>query len=118
MKKGNLIVTSLLGLALIGGTAATLHAQEGGWEPMEPQGSWSHAWHSGFRDGVDAARHDIDAHRQPDPDHHDKFRHPDLPRDQRPDFREGFRRGYRMEYDHFMHRDHDHEHDHDDHPGY
>jgi|SRR5579875_973636 len=105
----------ILGLALLSGPAfIAVYAQD--WEPQEPQGSWSNAWHSGFRDGVDAARHDIDAHRPPDPDHHDKFRHPDLPRDQRHDFREGFRRGYRMVYDHQMHHDHDWDHDHD-HPG-
>lgn len=105
----------VLGLALCGGAALAVHAQEGpgGWQPDEPQGSWSHAWHSGFHDGIEAARHDIDAHRPPDPDRHDKFRHPDLPRDQRPDFREGFRRGYHMVYDHAFH---DRDHDHDDSP--
>ena len=49
--------------------------------------------------GIEAARHDVDARRPPDPDRHDNFRHPDLPRDQRADFREGFRRGYHMYYD-------------------
>lgn len=119
MKKGNLAIASLLGIALMGGTAATIHAQEGpppgAWQPDEPQGNWSHAWHSGFRDGIEAARHDIDAHRPPDPERHDTFRHPDLSRDQRPDFRDGFRRGYHMEYDHFMRHDRDHDFDH---PGF
>lgn len=105
-----------LGLALTGGTTLVLHAQEGppppgAWQPVEPEGSWSHAWHSGFHDGIEAARHDIDGHRQPDPDRHDNFRHPDLPRDQRQDFREGFRRGYHMVYDHMQHH-----HDRDDDP--
>lgn len=113
MKKANLAIASLLGLALMGGTAVTIHAQEGGWYPEEPQGQWSSAWHSGFHDGIQAARHDIDAHRPPDPDRHDNFRHPDRPRDQRQDFREGFRRGYQMVYDHDWHHDHDH-----DHPGF
>jgi len=99
----------VLGLALSGGTAFAVHAQEGppppgSWQPAEPEGSWSHAWHSGFHDGIEAARHDMDAHRPPDPDRHDTFRHPDLPRDQREDFREGFRRGYHMVYEH---REHD-----------
>lgn len=119
MKNAKLI-TWVIGLALLSGPAMIASAQEGPWEPVEPQGQWSHAWHSGFRDGVDAARHDIDAGRPPDPRHHDKFRHPDIPRDQRDDFREGFRRGYNMVYEHRMHdhdRDHDRDHhDYDDHP--
>jgi hypothetical protein len=100
----------VLGLALSGGAALAVHAQEP-WQPNEPQGSWSHAWHSGFHDGIEAARHDMDARRPPDPDRHDNFRHPDLPREERADFREGFRRGYQMVYDH----DGRH-HDHDDYP--
>jgi hypothetical protein len=101
-------VTALvLGLALSGGTVLAVHAQEGPpgryWNPDEPQGNWSQAWHSGFHDGIEAAHHDIDAHRPPDPDRHDKFRHPDLPRDERGEFREGFRRGYQMVYDHDWH---------------
>lgn len=105
----------VLSLGLVGGAIPAAHAQEGPppgeWQPMEPPGQWSSAWHSGFHDGIQAARHDIDAHRPPDPDRHDNFRHPDRPRDERPDFRAGFRRGYQMEYDHFWHHDHDH-------PGY
>ena len=96
----------VLGLALSGGTAVAVHAQgppPGAWAPDEPQGSWSQAWHSGFHDGIEAARHDVDAGRPPDPDRHENFRHPDLPRDQRSDFREGFRRGYHMFYDHHAH---------------
>ena len=105
----------MLGLAFISGATPMLRAQEGppppgAWEPMEPQGNWSSAWHSGFRDGIDAARHDIDAHRPPDPNRHDKFHHPDRPRVERHDFREGFRHGYDMVYDHFReHRHHDHD---------
>lgn len=118
MKKRNLTMVSLLAFTLAGGTAVYAHAQEGPppqgyWQPVEPPGQWSGAWHSGFHDGIEAARHDIDAHRRPDPDRHDNFRHPDRPRDERPDFRAGFRRGYQMEYDHFWHRDHD-----GDRPGY
>lgn len=110
----------VLGLAFTGGTTLIVRAQDGppppgAWEPMEPPGNWSGAWHSGFKDGIVAARHDIDARRSPDPRRHDTFRHPDRPRDERPDFRNGFRRGYQMEYDHYWHaRDH-HHHD-DDHP--
>ena len=105
-------ISWMLGLALVCGPAMIATAQEGPWQPNEPQGQWSRAWHSGFRDGVDAARHDIDARRPPDPRRHDKFRHPDLPRDERGDFREGFRRGYQMVYEHSMGEHHHHDHDH------
>jgi len=106
MKRLQILMVLLLGAALSGGMTLAIHAQEGppgGWQPMEPPGSWSHAWHSGFHDGAVAARHDIDAGRPPDPNRHDDFRHPDLPRDQRQDFRDGFRRGYHMMYDHEWH---------------
>jgi hypothetical protein len=105
MRNGKLAMAVVLGLALSGGTAIAVHAQEGppppgAWQPDEPQGNWSHGWHNGFHDGAVAAQHDIESHRPPDPNRHDNFRHPDLPRDQRSDFREGFRRGYQMVYDH------------------
>lgn len=110
MRKTRTALALVLGIALTGGTGLAVLAQgpppPGAWEPQEPQGSWSNAWHSGFHDGIDAARHDVDAGRPPDPRRHDKFRHPDLPRDQRDDFREGFRRGYHMVYEHREHRDH------------
>jgi hypothetical protein len=106
MKNTRSALVLVLGLAMSGGIPLAVHAQQGpppgSWQ--EPEGNWSPAWHSGFHDGIEAARHDIEANRSPDPDRHDKFRHPDLPRDQRDDFREGFRRGYHMAYDH---RDHD-----------
>lgn len=98
----------VLGLALSGATSLAIHAQEGpppgAWSPDEPQGNWSQAWHSGFHDGIEAARHDVEAGRPPDPDRHDNFRHPDRPRNERQDFRDGFRRGYRMYYDHHADR--------------
>jgi len=111
MKKLKYTMALVLGLVLSCGMARAVYAQEGGWRPDEPQGNWSEAWHSGFHDGIEAAHHDIEANRPPDPDRHDKFRHPDLPRDQRSDFRDGFRHGYHMVFDHEGHHDHDHDHD-------
>lgn len=104
MKHLKSLFVVLLGLAMTGAMVPVAAAQEGPppgqWQPGPPPGQWSQAWHSGFQDGIVAAHHDIDAHRPPDPNRHDNFRHPDLPRYQRRDFREGFRRGYRMVYDH------------------
>ena len=96
----------IIGLTLASGpvTMAAI-AQEGQWEPVEPQGQWSQAWHQGFHEGVDAARHDLDAGRHPDPEHHEKFRHPDVGPELRHDFREGFRHGYNMVVEHRMHHD-------------
>ena len=78
MKLTKLTMALIAGLAFTSGsTTLMVRAQEGPlpgeWQPMEPPGNWSSAWHSGFRDGIQAARHDIDAHKQPDPDRHDNF---------------------------------------------
>ena len=48
----------------------------------------------GFRDGMDGARKDLDNHRQPNVNNRDEYRHPNLPRGMRNDYRQGFRRGY------------------------
>lgn len=103
--KGTKLTIVLIGLALAGAPAMTAVAQEGppppgAWEPQEPPGSWSQAWHTGFHEGVEAARHDRQAGRPPDPDHHERFRHPDVPPNLRHDFRDGFRRGYRAFMEH------------------
>jgi hypothetical protein len=98
----------LIGLALAAAPAMTLYGQDGpppppppgAWQPQEPPGSWSQIWHQGFHEGVEAARHDIQSGRPADPDHHESFRHPNVPPDQRHDFREGFRRGYQAFLEH------------------
>lgn len=100
-------ITWVLGLALAAGPAMIATAQEGQWEPVEPQGQWSDAWHHGFHEGVEAARRDLHEGRRPDMDDHREFKHPDVPRELRHDYREGFRRGYNMVVEHRMHRDHD-----------
>jgi hypothetical protein len=107
MKHLKSLFVVLLGLAMTGAMVPVAVAQGGGaqvevqWqEPGPPPGNWSQAWHSGFHDGAIAAHHDISANRPPDPRRHDTFRHPDVPHNQRRDFREGFRRGYQMVYHH------------------
>ena len=61
----------------------------------------------GFRDGVEAARHDLDHRRRADADDHDSYRHPPVSHDQREDYREGFRRGYERAMEH-INGQHDH----------
>lgn len=100
-------VTWIIGLALAAGPAMIATAQQGQWEPVEPQGQWSSAWHQGFHEGAEAARRDMNQGRHPDADDHPEFRHPDVGGpEMRHDFRDGFRRGYNMVVEHQMHGDH------------
>ncbi|SFS05982.1 hypothetical protein SAMN05421771_1152 [Granulicella pectinivorans] len=50
----------------------------------------------GFRDGIQGARRDMENHRRPNVNNRDEFRHPQVPRNVRDDYRMGFRRGYDM----------------------
>lgn len=72
----------------------------GGWDAF-PDG-YDDVRRNGFRHGIESARDDYEHHRNPDVDRHDTFRHPDVPRDQKRPFQEGFRRGYRVAWDHLM----------------
>jgi hypothetical protein len=56
----------------------------------------------GFHEGIEAARHDFELHRQPSVEDHEIFRHPHLPPEQRDVFRDGFRRGYDRATSHLM----------------
>jgi hypothetical protein len=67
-------------------------AQDPAWDA--PPNELRDVARQGFHDGIEAARHDFDAHRRSNADDHEAFRHPRVPRDQRDDYREGFRRGY------------------------
>jgi len=70
----------------------------GGWDAF-PDG-YDDVRRNGFRHGIDSARDDFYNHKNPDIDRHDTYRHPDVPRDQKRPFQEGFRRGYRVAWDH------------------
>ena len=50
----------------------------------------------GFRDGIQGARRDMENRRRPNVNNRDEFRHPQVPRNVRDDYRMGFRRGYDM----------------------
>ncbi|HEX3469889.1 MAG TPA: hypothetical protein VHT28_01785 [Silvibacterium sp.] len=56
----------------------------------------------GFHDGVEGARKDFDNHRRPDVNNRDEYRHPNVPRSDRNDYRDGFRRGYEVAMSHMM----------------
>lgn len=52
------------------------------------------AQRQGFRDGIEAARHDWEGRHHRDADDHDRYKHPPVPREFRNDYRDGFKHGY------------------------
>jgi hypothetical protein len=48
----------------------------------------------GFHDGVEGAKKDFDHHRMPDVNNREEYRHPNVSKADREDYREGYRRGY------------------------
>ncbi len=72
----------------------------GGWDT--PPREWNEIQRRGFRDGIEGARRDLDNHRRPDVNNRDEYRHPDVPRGMRRDYREGFRRGYDVAMRHLL----------------
>jgi hypothetical protein len=56
----------------------------------------------GYHDGIEGARKDFDNHRRPDVNNRDEYRHPNVPRSDREDYREGFRRGYDTAMTHML----------------
>jgi ribosome modulation factor len=60
----------------------------------EGQGQQSDIQRRGFQDGMEGARKDMDNHRRPDVNNRDEYRHPNVPRQVRDEYRDAFRRGY------------------------
>ncbi len=105
--------TLALTLALMGGSAVA-HAQygppqggpppggygqdRGGWDA--PPQEYREVQRQGFRDGIEGARKDFENHRRPNVNNRDEFRHPNVPRNLRRDYRDGFRRGYNIGVQH------------------
>jgi hypothetical protein len=61
----------------------------------------------GFHDGIEAARKDFDAHRDPNPERHEMFKHPHVDPSMRDDYRDGFRHGYDAATHHMMAEHHE-----------
>jgi len=76
------------------------YGQRGGWDAF-PDG-YDDVRRNGFHHGIESARDDYEHRRNPDINRHDTYRHPDVPRDQKRPFQEGYRRGYRVAWDHLM----------------
>jgi hypothetical protein len=96
---------------------------------VEPPNYYNDVGRRAFHDGLQAAHHDWDMHREMDPYHYPQYRNPSVPPRERDHYRDAFLRGY----DEGMHRargwdqdrgnawrdhdqDHDHDHDHDQYP--
>lgn len=112
-RKWMTISTFALLLGPVGLVSASAHAapapaplapavgqEHGGWE--EPPAEFRDVQRKGFHDGVEGARKDFDNHRRPSVENRDEYRHPDVPRGDRHDYREAFRRGYEAGVSHLM----------------
>jgi hypothetical protein len=60
----------------------------------------------GYQDGMEGARKDYENHRTPNVNNRDEYRHPNVSKGLRHDYREGFQRGYDDGVRHMM-GDHD-----------
>jgi hypothetical protein len=68
------------------------YGDHGGWDNAPSE--FNDAQKRGFQDGMVGARKDYENHRQPNVNNRDEYRHPNVPKDLRHDYREGFQRGY------------------------
>lgn len=83
----------------------------GNWDA--PPGEFNEIQRRGFHDGIEGARRDADNHRRPDVNNRDEYRHPNVPRQMRNNYRDAFRRGYQQAMSHLRggpeHRRDDHD---------
>ena len=113
MGKFRRIATSGTLVLLLGATAAisAQYAQPqgppppgygapGGWDAAPSE--YSDVQRRGFHDGVEGARKDYENHRQPNVNNRDEYRHPNVAKDLRQDYRMGFQRGYDAGVHHMM----------------
>jgi hypothetical protein len=66
------------------------------WERWGMRGLENDASRSGYREGVEEARKDFNSQRRADPDDHQEFTNPPVPRELADEYREGFVRGYEV----------------------
>jgi hypothetical protein len=71
-----------------------------GWDA--PPSEFNEAQRHGFQDGMVGARKDYENHRAPNVNNRDEYRHPNVPKGLREDYRMGFERGYDAEVRHMM----------------
>ena len=71
-----------------------------GWDA--PPSEYNDVARHGFQDGMEGARKDYENHRAPNVNNRDEYRHPNVQKDLRQDYRMGFERGYDAEVHHMM----------------
>ena len=88
---------------------AVMHAQYAPQPGPQPGGAWSNApsefndaQRRGFQDGMEGARKDYENHRTPNVNNRDEYRHPNVSKGLRHEYREGFQRGYDAGVRHMM----------------
>ena len=74
----------------------------GGWDA--PPSEYNEVSRRGFHDGLEGARKDYENHRQPNVNNRDEYRHPNVEKGLRADYRTGFERGYDAGVRHMMNR--------------
>ena len=72
----------------------------GGWDA--PPQEFAEVARRGFHDGLEGARKDYENHRAPNVNNRDEYRHPNVPKGLREDYRAGFQRGYDVGVRHLM----------------
>jgi hypothetical protein len=103
-------------MVLLLSSPAAMRAQYAPQGPPPGYGEHGNAWNSpsefndaqrhGYQDGMEGARKDYENHRQPNVNNRDEYRHPNVSKGLRRDYREGFQRGYDDGVRHMM-GDHD-----------
>jgi ribosome modulation factor len=94
-------------------TPAAMHAQYAPQQSPPPgYGEHGNAWNApsesndaqrhGYQDGIEGARKDYENHRTPNVNNRDEYRHPNVSKGLRHDYREGFQRGYDEGVHHMM----------------
>ena len=74
--------------------AGCSHPRPVAYYPPPPPPAAGQVTQQGFRDGFEAARHDVAAGRPPVFDHHPRFRNPPVPPPAFAEYRQAFRDGY------------------------
>jgi hypothetical protein len=112
MKVFHRLATSGMAVVLLSSTAAIYgqyapqgppppgYGDRGGWDA--PPSELNDAQRRGFQDGMVGARKDYENHRSPNVNNRDEYRHPDVPKGLRVDYRQGFQRGYDVGVRHMM----------------
>ncbi len=90
MKRALLLITLLVPVGLAGCAHKTVVVYQAPPPPVD----FSAIAQRGFHDGFEAARRDLANNRQPNLEHHPRFRNPPVPAGAFEDYRHGFREGY------------------------